>query len=464
MGRPSQGKWVADKVQVIPGYEDCYIYKRPGSNTWQYYLSIPGEGEERKSTKVKGSPADSSVGQEEAKKVALDRKLEVMSRQKQGLKARRVKKMFDFIDEFLEEERKRIRPYNQKGFITAETFRGKRTHLASLKRFYKDKSIKLEDLDYPKLFDYPTWRLTPEPTWNPTVPKHNHSVCTELTTIRAFFGYLHRQGYISSVPSFKKVERESLRVNRRDYLNARQYAQTLNTVRAWSRRTDVTDIQSYNRKVLYEAIKIMSNSLVRIGELRQLRWSDLEPASQLSKEDQKNAHIIRIRKEITKVGEPRTLVSPTVDAFNTIRELRGIPKQPRSPWPSIPLEFRNQLIFTKARDQEQPLGTGTWNRCWQEIKELCAERYWGNKNITWYSFRHTGISFAVARNVPHLPLSKFAGTGTRYVEDVYYHHEAETQQIYDLLQQNRKFFNQSVDEEKDFLVDLESVLEDIDLK
>jgi len=61
-------------------------------------------------------------------------------------------------------------------------------------------------------------------------------------------------------------------------------------------------------------------------------------------------------------------------------------------------------------------------------------------------------------------LSKFAGTGTRYVEDVYYHHEAETQQIYDLLQQNRKFFNQSVDEEKDFLVDLESVLEDIDLK
>lgn len=160
MGRPSQGKWIADKVQVLDGYDDCYIYKRPGSNTWQYYLSIPGEGEERKSTKVKGSPTDISVGREEAKKIALDRKLDVMSRQKQGLKARRVKKLFDFIDEFLEEEHKRIRPFNQKGFITADTFRGKKAHLSSLKRFYKGKSIKIEELDYPKLYEYPTWAHT----------------------------------------------------------------------------------------------------------------------------------------------------------------------------------------------------------------------------------------------------------------------------------------------------------------
>jgi len=464
VGRPGQGKWVVDKVQVLDGYDDCYIYKRPGSNIWQYYLSIPGEGEERKSTKVKGNPTDISVGREEARKVALDRKLDVMSRQKQGLKARRVKKLFDFIDEFLEEELKRVRPYNQRGFITAGTYRGKKVHLCSLKRFYRDKSIKVEDLDYPKLYEYPTWRLTPEPIWNPSVPKNNHSVCTELTTIRAFFGFLHRKGYISNVPTFKKVERESLRVNRRDYLNPRQYQQTINTVRAWSRRTDVTSIQSYNRKMLYEAIKIMSNSLLRIGELRKLRWSDLEPATQLSKEDQKNAHIIRIRKEVTKVGEPRTLISPTVTSFNIIRELRGIPKQPRSPWPCIPPEFRDQLIFTKARDPEQPLGMGTWNRCWQEIKDLCEERYWNNKRISWYSWRHTGISFAVARQVPHLPLAKFAGTGSRYIEDVYYHHEAEAKQTYQLLQQNRNFFNQATAEENDLLVDLETVIEDIDFK
>ena len=119
------------------------------------------------------------------------------------------------------------------------------------------------------------------------MPQNNHTICSELTTIRAFFQYLHLQGYIPSVPTFKKVERESLRVNRRDYLNNKQYQQTLNTVRAWSKKTDITEIQHYNRVLLYNAIIIMSNSLLRIGELRKLAWADLEPATQLTKTDQK---------------------------------------------------------------------------------------------------------------------------------------------------------------------------------
>ncbi len=106
MGRPPKSKWVKDKVLVIGEEEDCYVYKRPGSDMWQYFLSIPNEGEERKTTGIKGSPNDINIGQKEAKKVALDRKLEVMSRQKQGLKAKRVKKLFVFIDKFLEEEHK----------------------------------------------------------------------------------------------------------------------------------------------------------------------------------------------------------------------------------------------------------------------------------------------------------------------------------------------------------------------
>ena len=97
MGRPSQGKWVQEKTLVFPPDEDCYIYKRPNSSIYQYFLSIPGEGEERKSTKQKTK--------EDALRVARDRKLEVMMRQKQGLKAKRVKKLFDFIDDYLAEER-----------------------------------------------------------------------------------------------------------------------------------------------------------------------------------------------------------------------------------------------------------------------------------------------------------------------------------------------------------------------
>ena len=99
--------------------QDAYVYKRPATNRWQYFLSIKGEGEERKSTGVDGNPDDIEVGQQEALDVLQRRKLEVLARHQQGLKARRVKKIFDFMDEFLEEEQKRVAGHNKRGMIVA---------------------------------------------------------------------------------------------------------------------------------------------------------------------------------------------------------------------------------------------------------------------------------------------------------------------------------------------------------
>jgi len=461
MARPSLGKYVLHKHFVLPGKEDCYIYKRPNSNVWQYYLLVTGEGEERKSTKVKGKSDDEEFGKSEALNFALERKLEVMSRQKQGLKARRIKKLFDFIDDFLESESKRISPYPRPGFITQETFRIKTHHLKLLRRFYKDRSIKVEDLDYQKLYDYPIWRMQPDPVWNPTVPKTNHTVIAELTTIRAYFDFLFRKGFIPSLPTFHKIKSESLRNIRRDYLNPQQYQQTLNRVRSWSNSKGITETQSYNRKIIYQAILIMSNSCMRIGELRKLRWFDLENNPNLSSEQQGLGHLIRIRAETTKVGQPRTIQSPTTKRFEEIRKLTGIPKDNKTKFPSIPSEFRNGYVISKFNHPDKPLGQGTWDRLWKEIKDLCEDEYWGGKNITWYSFRHTGISFAVSRGVPLLPLSINCGTGIRYISDVYYHHESESKQTWDTLNQNRRFYDYVSQKKDELLIDMEDALETI---
>ena len=305
---------------MLPGKDDCYVYKRPGSNTWQYFLAIPGEGEERKSTKVKGDPEDHTVGLEAAKSMALDRKLAVMMRQQAGLKTPRSKRLFDFIDDFLAEEKKRVSSYSRKGFITAETFRLKKHHLNLLKKFYRDKNIQIEKIDYPKLHEYPLWRLNPSED-NPTPPKTNHTVISELTTIRAYFKYLEVKGYLLKEPTFHKLHRESLKNNRRDFLDPREYKQTINTVRAWANSQSCTPSQTYNRKILYNAILVMANSCLRVGEVRALKWGDLDENSNLSKEDQKVGHLIRIRKEATKTGEPRTVQSPTKKYFDEIRKL-----------------------------------------------------------------------------------------------------------------------------------------------
>ncbi len=450
MARPSEGKWVQEKILVFPPEEDCYIYKRPNSGAWQYFLTIPGEGVERKSTKKKH--------QLEALQVARDRKLEVMMRQKQGLKARRIKKMFDFIDEYLENEKQRVADYNKPNHITAETFRIKSHHLKMLKKFYHERSIRLEDLDYPKLQKYPSWRRTKDEDWNPSPPKTQHTIRTELTTIRSYFSFLFDKGLLPRKPEFEKVRSESLRNNRRDYLSPRQYQQYLNTIRSWSRSQNLTPSQSYNARLIYQSILVMSNSCCRIGEIRKLRWRDLDHNTNLSKEDQQVGHLIRIRAEATKTGESRTIQSPTTKHFQTIRELSGIPKH-RGPFPHVSPDKLDDYVISKFGRPDQPLGQGTWNRLWQEIKSECADRYWNQKNITWYSFRHTGISFAVSRGVPMLLLSRNCGTGTRYLEEVYFHHESESKQTWETLSQNRIFHSKLKHHENDVLVEIEGIMD-----
>ena len=456
MGRPATGKYVLNKELVIEGKEDCYVYLRPKSSVWQYFLSIPGEGDERKSTKLKDK--------QQAKDFALDRKLEVMSRQRQGLKARRVKQLFDFIDEFLSEEQKRIADYSKKGHITKETFRVKRHHLNLLRKFYKNKNIRIEDLDYPKLYEYPTWRQTTvcdkENPIKISPPETAHTIITELSTIKSYFGYLKLKGYIDLPPSFAKIQSESPKNLRRDYLNPRQYQQTLNTVRAWSNSKSSTPSQMHNKKMVYQSMMIMANSCLRIGELKGLRWYDIEYNSNLPKEDQKIGHLIRIRKEITKTGEPRTVQSPTVERFDEIKKICNISSKRGKSWPSIPDEYLNHYVISKFNHPDQPLGTGTWNRLWQELKGLCADRYWGNKKVSWYSFRHTGISFAVTRGVPLLPLSINSGTGVRYIQDVYYHHESESKNTWNTLTQNRQFYSYIQEHKDDVLIDIQDALGD----
>ena len=76
-------------------------------------------------------------------------------------------------------------------------------------------------------------------------------------------------------------------------------------------------------------------------------------------------------------------------------------------WPHIPPEHRDQLVLTKARNHEEPqewvLGIVAGRRSRNYV--LIAI---GEIRTSLGYFRHTGITFAVARKVPHLPLAKFA--------------------------------------------------------
>ena len=463
-GRPSKGSWVKHKVEIL-NQRNCYIYKRPTSTVWQYYLQMDGEGQIRRSTKVEGDMDDINVGQEQAKNYAEEQYLLALSRKNTGQKAIVKKKLFDLMDDFLKEEKKRVRPYPQAGYIVEETFRQKRTHLNKLKKFYKDINQKIEKLDWQRLYDYPTWRSTTVCNLkNPIAikpPKYNQSIDAELVTIRAYFDFLYKKGYTGRKAEFKKVIRESRKDTRRDHLSSTQYTQVRNTLRAWANSINATPSQSYNRKIIYYSILIMVNSCMRKGTLRNLEWRDLEVADNLTKQEQKTGHLIRIRQETNKRGKKRTIQSPTVEYFNRIRELSGIPKVPKSKFPHVPPEYLNKPII-KKHNKDERMGDGTWDREWINIKKLC-KKYWGSKNITWYSFRHTGISLGVNNGIPLIQLSNFAGTSVREVELTYYHHEEESRRTWETFNKNRKFQERRKKQNPE-LASFDKLIEGIDIE
>ena len=444
-GRPpkDENPYITHKI-LIYGKNNCFIHKRPRSSVWQYYLQIDGEGTIKKSTRVQGDRNDINVGKEEAILFAEEQFLKAKGRMQGGMRAIVKKGLFDLMDDFLKEEKKRVKPYPVDGFITKGTLRAMSGRLDHLKKFYKNKNVPLEKLDYDKLYDYPYWRNTKTSTNTP--PKYQQSISQELSTFRMYFRFLVKKGLILKVPEFKKVVRERRKDSRRDYLNQREYKAMMPTLYSWAKSKTATPSQTYNRHVLINCILIMTNSLLRKGTLRNLVWGDLEEADNLTKEEQKIGHLIRVRKEAVKVGTSRTVLSPTVEHFNRIRELSGIPKVPKSKFPHVPLEYMNRPIIKKFNKDER-MGDGTWEREWKKIKDLCQARYWGSKNITWYSFRHTGISFAVGRDVSLIKLSETAGTSLKEIELTYYHHEQESKKTWDELTKNRTFYRKKYKED-----------------
>lgn len=424
------GSWVTDPVEVFTGEKDIYIYKRPNSARYQLYIKTKSDGVIRESTKK------SDIN--DALEYARERWYEVQGKQRAGLKVKAEKKLFEFIDEFLTEEEGKIidRPTKGSTNITKDTWRGKKVHLRWLKTFYGNRNIKVEQLDRKKLNKYAEWRM--KESGSP--PKTNHTINAEISTIKGFFNWLWVHGWVEQVPAILPAPHEAADDLRRDYLTSDEWKRMIPTLNAWRKEKGITDRQAYNRNVVYCAVLIMINSGIRIGELRKLRWSDIQYNPNLDGDDALIHHTIQIRATTTKTASPRKVNAPTQAWFDSLRKLCAIPKQGRK-FPFIPAQHKNDYVFCKAGKPTEPFGQGTWDRCWKEIKERVVSAggtFITDKNVSWYSFRHSYISFSVQRGVNHMKLARNCGTGVKYIENFYYHHEAELST--DALNVGRTFF------------------------
>ena len=87
----------------------------------------------------------------------------------------------------------------------------------------------------------------------------------------------------------------------------------------WKNEKGITSRQRYNREVVWRAILIMINSGLRIGELKKLRWKDIQRNTRLTGDDALVHHLIEVRPETTKTGKKRRANAPTMAWFDELR-------------------------------------------------------------------------------------------------------------------------------------------------
>ena len=191
-----------------------------------------------------------------------------------------------------------------------------------------------------------------------------------------------------------------------------------------TRKSTRAQIQQDHRLMLYLAMRISMESGIRIGSLRKMRWSHISDNKTLSKEEQKVWCLIEVPPENTKTGRWYELSAPVVRHLERLRKITRHKK-------------RSDLLFTN-QSSGAPLSSRIWG---DSLKEMLVESglaTWSEddsnncrkidvtsgKTLTWYSFRHSWITFALERGVPIATVCNNCDTSIQYVQEHYFHYDA----------------------------------------
>lgn len=163
---------------------------------------------------------------------------------------------------------------------------------------------------------------------------------------------------------------------------------------------------------------------IRIGSLRQMRWSHIAESKTLSVEERKIWCLVEVPAENTKTGRWYELSAPI--AFH-LERLRSINKPKK----------KSDLLFCNQRP-DKAFNSRTWPDGLLEMLVESGLSSWSaedsnncrkaevrtGKTLTWYSFRHTWITLALERGVPIATVCNNCDTSIQYIQEHDVHYDA----------------------------------------
>lgn len=266
---------------------------------------------------------------------------------------------------------------------------------------YKGATTKLSELDRNALFDYGQHRRL-------TDGARSETIKNEQSTINHLMRFAYRRGH-AHFDGFEFAPLKIKEVSRRDTFTLEEYDELVRYLRTYASKAQCADETTrLERLLIRDCILIASNTMLRVGELWQLRWGDVLSYEQRADDAGRVVLLVtlKVRGETAKTRRSRVITTRGGEYFKRLYE-------------RTKFREKSDLVFcTEAGDKR--LRKRTLYGAWDELMQGIGLDY-KTRNVTWYSLRHFGITCRLRAGASIFDISKIAGNSVSDIERNYGH-------------------------------------------
>ncbi len=375
----------------IPIFDEAVVYKR--GEYWQFRMWLIGEGKyARKSLRTRSQSTAIEKGKEYY--------LEIFANQKMG------KTYFSLttkegVQKYIEHRNKDV----ETGLIVSGRLITIKTHLQHWLEFI-GKDTKLKELERTDCEDYFYHRVKKSKKMVKQVTVQN-----EQSTINSCMKYLFRNNETHfeafDFKKMPKIDRNNEAIRRATFTND-EYQSLYKEMRVYCSKSNkkVDDDERLIRNIVRFYILIAANSGLRVGELRQLRWSDVTIESRNSNGEERLLAKIQVRAETSKVRNSRLFYCRGGEHFKRLKELTKH-------------DSEDALIF--SIDGEEVLSKRTVLYHFHKLVDLAKIENREKRDLVPYSLRHFMITQRIMSGLNFAQIADMCGTSVAQIERTYYH-------------------------------------------
>ena len=290
--------------------------------------------------------------------------------------------------------------------ITEGRWKTIKTYINALLR-YKTPQIKLSELDVDSCYEYLKWRNSDYPGISPITVRNEQATINHLMKYAFRNKHTHFEKF-----RFKEIKLRGGRdQRRRGVFENDEYRRLYKFMRTWVNEIDKNlDEKTYlERALVRDCILIGANTMLRVGELWQLKWKDIKSINEAETNKGLKVQIVelKVRAETSKIRVERIVKARGGEYFKRLRKRSNF-------------TGRDDFIFCQI-DSPTRFRRESFYRDWQILMEGAKIRDHKERKLTWYSLRHYGITTRLRAEIDIATLADIAGTSIDQIEKHYGH-------------------------------------------